>query len=171
MITPEITTGRSPSSSEAAQIILTAPPMQKKRILMVDDEAAFTNMVRRALEATGRFEVQAENFALSALATAKKFRPDVILLDVIMPMTDGGTVATQFKADPHLCGTPVIFLTAAVSRSESSKGSRNQGGELFLSKPVKLETLVRHIDDLLQTPGAEHANPAGQRAAAQRAAD
>src|SRR5512143_1894188 len=113
--------------------------MEKKRILIIDDEPAFTRMVKLNLEKTGSFEVREENKATYALAAAREFKPDLILLDVIMPTLDGGDVAAQFEKDKHLKGTPIVFLTATVSRREAGPAGLNSGGSLFLAKPVSLE--------------------------------
>ena len=69
--------------------------MEKKRILIIDDEAGFTRMVKLNLEKTGQFEVREENKATYALAAAREFKPDLIILDVIMPTMDGGDVFNQ----------------------------------------------------------------------------
>lgn len=121
----------------------------KKRILIIDDEVGFTRMVRRALESTGQFEVQEENNSFEALSTVRKFKPDLILLDVIMPVFDGGEIAARLRTHPTLRSIPVIFLTATVASSESGRRGLSSGGNLFLSKPVDLNSLIQHINDLL----------------------
>src|SRR5712664_1679587 len=99
--------------------------MEKKRVLIIDDEPSFTRMVRLNLEKTGQFEVREENKATSALAAAREFKPDLILLDVIMPSMDGGDVASQIQNDRILKGTPIVFLTATVSNREAGVGGLN----------------------------------------------
>jgi CheY-like chemotaxis protein len=94
--------------------------MQKRKVLIVDDEAAFTNVVKLTLEAKGGYEVFVENNSRAAFAAARKFLPDIIILDVVMPELDGGEVHTQLMADPVLKNTPVIFLTAIVRQKEVS---------------------------------------------------
>ena len=89
--------------------------MEKKRILIIDDEASFTRMVKLNLEKTGAFEVREENLALEAVATARAFKPDLILLDVIMPTMDGGDVAAQIQKDRVLRDTP-CFISPPPSR-------------------------------------------------------
>jgi CheY-like chemotaxis protein len=128
--------------------------MEKKRILIIDDEASFTRMVKLNLEKTGGFEVREENKAACALATAREFKPDVILLDVIMPAMDGGDVAAQIRNDRHLKGTPIIFLTATVSQSEAGDGGLNSGGDLFLAKPVSLENLIHCLNENTRKPAS-----------------
>ena len=63
---------------------------EKKRILLVDDEPSITRLLKLNLEQTGDYEVATENVSKAALATAEEFRPDLILLDVMMPDLDGG---------------------------------------------------------------------------------
>ncbi|MBN2505321.1 MAG: response regulator [Verrucomicrobia bacterium] len=121
--------------------------MDKKRILIVDDEESFTRMVKLNLEKTGSFEVREENKATYALAAAREFKPDLILLDVIMPTMDGGDVAAHFENDRHLKNIPVVFLTATVSRREAGPAGLNSGGSLFLAKPVSLENLIKCINE------------------------
>src|SRR6185436_1332009 len=119
--------------------------MDKKRILIIDDETSFTRMVKMNLEKTGEFEVREENRALNGLATARDFKPDLILLDVVMPGMDGGDVAQNIRNDRNLKGTPIVFLTATVSPREAGSGGLQSGGSLFLGKPVTVENLIQCI--------------------------
>lgn len=120
--------------------------MEQKRILIIDDEASFTRMVRLNLEQTKRYTVREENRAPHALTTAREFKPDLILLDVIMPGADGGELANRIKADPAFKDVPVIFLTATVSKKEAADGVFT-GGYLFLPKPVGLKNLVECMEN------------------------
>ena len=129
--------------------------MEKKRILIIDDEAGFTRMVRLNLEKTGSFEVREENKATSGVSAAREFKPDLILLDVIMPSMDGGDIAAQIQNDRHLKGTPIVFLTATVSTREAGTGGLNSGGALFLAKPVSVENLINCINENVRKPIAE----------------
>lgn len=131
----------------------TAEDAPKTKILIIDDEATFTRMVRMNLEQTGRFEVREENRASSALGTAREFQPDLVLLDVIMPAIDGGELASRFKADSKLANTPIVFLTATVSKNEAQQGGFVSGGFLFLAKPVSLNDLLDTIDKSLEKTG------------------
>jgi two-component system alkaline phosphatase synthesis response regulator PhoP len=120
--------------------------MNKKRILIVDDETGITTLTKLTLEKTGQYEVQVENRARCALETAQRFNPDLILLDITMPEIDGAEVATQIKADQKLKATPIVFLTAVVSKYETGDNELRRGGQVFLSKPVNLKTLVTCIE-------------------------
>lgn len=122
--------------------------MTKRKILIIDDEPGFTHMVRLTLEKTGFYEVKEENKSLLGLATAREFKPDLILLDVLMPGVDGGDIAAKLKADPELHGIPVVFLTATVPKREAtSGGGLVSGGFVFLAKPVGIKELIKCIED------------------------
>ncbi len=123
--------------------------MSKKKILVVDDEASLTRMLRRNLEATGKYEVKEENSGAQAYATAQQFQPDMILLDVMMPDMDGGTVAAQIQDDEHLKHIPIVFLTAIVQKEEAEDTGSDIGGRTFIAKPVKLDDLITCIEDKL----------------------
>src|SRR6476660_6677724 len=92
--------------------------MAKKRVLLVDDEKSFTTLLKLNLEETGNYEVRVENWAEDAFTAAREFKPDLILLDIIMPRLPGGNVAAQMAEDPELKDIPIVFLTAAVRRHQ-----------------------------------------------------
>jgi CheY-like chemotaxis protein len=121
--------------------------MNKKKILLIDDEATNTRPMKVNLERTGRYEVQTENNPSQALQTARQFKPDLIFLDVMMPVMDGGEVAAQIEADPDLIEVPIIFLTAIVSRAETGEKGLVKAGRKFIAKPINLEALVRCIEE------------------------
>ncbi len=120
----------------------------KKRILVVDDEPEFTNLLKLSLEAHGYYEVQEENDAQNARAAARTFDPDLVLLDIMMPDMDGSEVAAELRADPVTRGVPIIFLTALVSEEDAAKGGTcDSGGNSFLPKHIRLDRLMHCIDD------------------------
>ena len=120
----------------------------KKRILVVDDEPEFTNLLKLSLEPHGYYEVQEENDADNVRAAARAFDPDLVLLDIMMPEQDGSEVAAALKADPVTRAVPIIFLTALVSEEDASKGGAcNSGGNTFLPKHVRLDKLMQCIDE------------------------
>jgi len=120
--------------------------MKKRRILLVDDEVSTTRALALYLEENGDCDVRVENVGSRALATAREFRPDLIFLDIVMPDADGGTLAAEIKADPILQGTPIVFLTALVSRHETGGASMQIGGHPFLAKPVDPDTVLAYIE-------------------------
>src|SRR5262245_45559062 len=92
--------------------------MNRKRILAVDDDVNATRVLKVGLEKTGVFEVREINRGSDAIAAAKQYRPDAILLDVCMPDTEGSYIAFQLKNEPEFQKTPIIFLTCIVSERE-----------------------------------------------------
>ncbi len=120
--------------------------MAKRRILLVDDEERFARLVQFHLEDSGRYEVRTVARGTEALAAAREFRPDMVLLDVIMPDVDGATVASQIKEDPILRNTPIVFLTAIVSKEEVGGRQASIGGHDFLAKPVTMSVILNAID-------------------------
>lgn len=121
-----------------------------RKILLVDDEAGFTELLRMNLEKSGRYEVCIENDSTKALGIARSFQPDVILLDVVMPGMDGGDVQAALQNDPALSRVPVLMLTALVDSTELSEGAVAQAGsQMVLPKPVNLALLFRVLDEIL----------------------
>jgi two-component system, OmpR family, response regulator len=121
---------------------------EKRRILIVDNDTNATHLVRILLEKTGQYLVLEENNSTRAHSSARIFRPDLILLDVVMPIRDGGEIAAQIRADPELQNTPIIFLTALVTPSEVKAGVHIDGHP-FLAKPVNIQELISTIDEHL----------------------
>ena len=133
--------------------------MSRKRILVVDDEPSVTRNLKLNLETRAGYQVCAENQADHALAAAQHFRPDLVLLDVMMPGKDGGDVAAQLRSDPLLRDTPIIFLTAIVSNDETDGHAMRSGAETFLAKPVDIAELTRTIDEFLHASRTRQAQP------------
>jgi CheY-like chemotaxis protein len=115
---------------------------EKKRILVVDDQASDTRLLKLGLERTNDYVVREENDARAALSVAEQFQPHLILLDVMMPVMDGGELAACFQAHPQLKAVPIVFLTAAVTKREVDAGRGRVAGYPFLAKPVVLSELV-----------------------------
>jgi CheY-like chemotaxis protein len=122
---------------------------EKRRILIVDDHPDSTHLVKILLEKTGNYVVLEENDADQAHQSARNFRPDAILLDIMMPKTDGGEVAAQIEADPELRNTPIIFLTALVTEPETKAGLRIEGHR-SLAKPINIPQLIDQIEESLR---------------------
>ena len=119
----------------------------KHRILIIDDDKPLSEMVKLNLEATGDYEVRVENRSVMAVSTATQFRPDLIILDYIMPGLDGGDVSRGLHEHPVLRHVPLIMVTALVSNSEMGPdGTAHRGGHLMLAKPIKLDNLLRCIE-------------------------
>ena len=124
----------------------------KKKVLLVDDEKSFTNLLKLNLEQSGNYDVRVVNIAEDALPAAQEFRPDIVLLDIIMPRLPGGNVAALFEADAELKNTPVVFLTAAVRRSRVEEMDGMVAGKPCLPKPSSLEEIVTMIEKQVSSP-------------------
>jgi two-component system, OmpR family, response regulator len=124
--------------------------MQKKKILIIDDDVSLTQMVRINLEETGDYDVLVQNRSSRAIDSARSFRPDLILLDYIMPGMDGGDVSALIHADPFLKNVPIIMVTALVSNAEADEeGFVRRGGHLMIAKPIKFSVLDQAIRSCL----------------------
>ena len=120
--------------------------MMRRKVLLVDDDPAFTRLVKLNLEATGRYEVCEDNNPATALMMAHAFHPDVILLDIVMPEIDGGDLRAMFREDPALRNTPTVFLTALVDKHEVDRHQGHFADGDFLAKPVSPDELMDCIE-------------------------
>ena len=116
--------------------------MRKKRILLIDDEPSFTRMLKLNLEETGEFEVREENRGRFGLDAAREFKPDLILLDIVMPDMSGGEVAYQIEVDRNVKNTPIVFLTAAAKKEEEGIIA----GRTIIAKPVTVGKVIDCIE-------------------------
>ena len=132
--------------------------MSKKRVLMVDDEVGFTRMAKITLEARGQYSVEVVNRPSDAIAAARRFKPEIILLDFIMPGMDGSDVASQLQTEPELRDVPVIFLTATARGEAAARDGLVSGGYRFLSKPIPVADLTRCIETCVAEKESHPAN-------------
>ena len=125
--------------------------MADTRVLVVDDEANITDLVATALRYEG-FDVEVASNGTDALRAAETFRPDLIVLDVMLPDRDGFAVVQRLRADGH--HVPVVFLTARDSTEEKVKGL-TVGGDDYVTKPFSLEELVARVRAVLRRTGSD----------------
>ncbi len=123
--------------------------VRKTRVLVVDDEASITRMIKLNLEKTGDYEVWTENEGCRVVEAAREFRPDIIFLDVMMPDMQGNMIAEQLKDDDALKDIKRVFLTAIVTRDETADGGNEIGGNHFLAKPANTRDIICMIKKLL----------------------
>jgi two-component system OmpR family response regulator len=140
---------RNPEAGSSSLSFMGRPSLNgARRILVVDNDFNTTRLIKILLEKTGNYFVLPENDPAKAHQTARDFRPDAILLDIVMPEIDGGEVAARLQNDPELCRTPVIFLTALVTEAEAKSGLKIDGHS-FLAKPINISELVGAIEQHL----------------------
>ncbi len=123
--------------------------MDKKKILVIDDEQDFGKMVKLNLEDTGQYTVRIEDKGANAISVTKEFKPDLILLDIVMPDVDGGEVVHQMKKEEELKDIPVVFLTAIVTEGEVDSQRGVIAGYPFIAKPVSVKKLISSIEENL----------------------
>ena len=122
---------------------------QKKSIVVVDDEGDFTEMVKILLEKTGLFEVGVCNYGVDAIGMIRDWKPDLVLLDIMMPGMDGTEIASKLREDRDLASIPVMFSTSLVTAREALENPLIAHYP-FISKPIGGEALVRRIREFLQ---------------------
>ncbi len=115
------------------------------KVLLIDDEVDFTELLAANLEESG-FEVRQINDPTKALAEARSFKPDICIIDLVMPRMDGGDVVGALKSDFLLAKTPVLMLTALVEENPDNPGElQMKGGLPFVSKTSDLEVIINAI--------------------------
>jgi CheY-like chemotaxis protein len=121
-----------------------------KTILIVDDDAMLTSSLKRSLEGTGRYVVHVEGSALGAVDVAAERRPDLVILDVIMPDGDGTTMAAEMMADPRTREIPILFLSSSLTGKAVERCGGMVAGHPFLAKPADMKTLMDCIDACIE---------------------
>ncbi len=117
-------------------------------ILCIDDDPLLLQLCRELLEADG-YRVRTAPDGQAGLEVAQQARPDLILLDVVMPGMDGLEVCRSLRADPRLGGIPVILLTAYHTPNPAVHGLF-AGATHTMRKPVRPETLLQSIAIILR---------------------
>ena len=142
-------TAPSPLSSTATPAergALRGPEGRPIRVLVVDDEQALSELVSLALRYEG-WEVRTAGDGMSAIAAAREFRPDLVVLDVMLPDVDGLEVLRRLRADIERM--PVLFLTAKDDVGDRIAGL-TAGGDDYVTKPFSIEELVLRLRALLR---------------------
>jgi CheY-like chemotaxis protein len=121
-----------------------------KRILIVDDDVRLLSTLRKTLEAAGLYEVTTEDSGQRALAAAATFKPDLVILDVMMPGMDGGDVAHAIQTQPATRNVPILFLTSLVSKRDVTANKGRTSGEHYLAKPVDPKELCDRVAELVR---------------------
>lgn len=119
-----------------------------KRILIVDDEPDVTELISYKLKREG-CEVEVLNNPLQVVGIAREFRPDLLILDIMMPDLDGLKVCRMVRADRELAAVPVIFLTARGEVENRIEGLE-QGADDYIAKPFDTKELVLRIGTVLK---------------------
>lgn len=121
--------------------------MDKKKILIIDDEENFCKLVKKNIEQTGEFTVDMATNGEDGIRLVKELRPDLVLLDLLMPGMDGADVASQIREDKNVKDTPIVFLTAIMRPDESNPQEDFTKGYAILSKTVTVKDLIACIKE------------------------
>jgi excisionase family DNA binding protein len=120
----------------------------KRRVLIVDDDPAIVDMLVDIIGRDGRFDVKAASNGFDAGALTKEFRPDVVLLDFMLPDINGNVVCQRIKSDPELAHTKIIIVSGAVAPAEIDT-LKAAGADEFIQKPFDIARLIESIADLV----------------------
>ena len=123
--------------------------MIKKKVFIVDDEESFTHMVTRYLESTDKYKVISENDSTKAVDAIKKMKPDIVLLDIMMPVVSGQDICGQLRNGRATSAIPVIMVSAKSDVSDKVS-LLAMGADDYLEKPFSLEELDARISAVLR---------------------
>jgi DNA-binding response OmpR family regulator len=122
-----------------------------RKLLIADDEPGIRRLVRMTLE-NERYEILEAADGDEALAVARDQRPDLMLLDVMMPRRSGLEVCRMLKGDPATAGISIIMLSARAQESDLKEGE-DAGSDGYFMKPFSPIALMRKVDDILTEDG------------------
>lgn len=122
---------------------------KKKTILIVDDDIDFSQMAKMMLEETGLYQVNVCNRSSQVLSRVREIRPDLLLLDIVMPEMDGTRIAGDLKEDRELCTIPVIFLTSLISPEEEAE-KPSMARWQYIAKPITGQDLIKRIKEYFE---------------------
>ena len=132
----------------ATNMISSANDNLNQSVLIVDDESMARTLLRLMLVRAG-FNVSEAEDGYDALEKVRKNRPDIVLLDVMMPGMDGFAVCEALRSDPDTMSLPIIMLSAKTDLDSINKGLR-AGATVYLTKPISPEDLTRHVREVLE---------------------
>lgn len=115
---------------------------RKRRVLVVDDEVHVARTLKLGLDLHGAYDVRIETRGANALAAAREFEPDLVILDVLMPDRRGEDVLLELRADTRFAGVPVVFLTAT-SPDDCRANVRPDG---WIQKPATAAQVIAHME-------------------------
>jgi len=120
----------------------------KKKVLVVDDEAELVALLVDVLERDGRFEVKTASTGYDAGLLTQQIRPDLIVLDYMLPDINAGVVCKTIRSNPSLANTQILLISGIVEE-EKVRELYALGVKAFMPKPFRIDTLVAKIAELL----------------------
>lgn len=129
----------------------------KRKALIVDDDEELVELIRDVLEADGRFEVRVANNGFDAGMMVKEYRPDILVLDVMLPDINGKEVCQRVREDASQEEVKIICISGMVEQDKVAE-LKEVGADEFLQKPFEVEQLVDHMCHLLNLESAHAAS-------------
>jgi excisionase family DNA binding protein len=120
----------------------------KRKALVVDDDEELVELIRDVLEQDGRFEVRVANNGFDAGMMVKEYRPDIIVLDVMLPDINGKEVCQRVRSDSALEDVKIICISGMVEK-DKIEDLKEAGANDFLQKPFEIEDLVERMCEML----------------------
>lgn len=120
-----------------------------KTIMVIDDEDDFCFMLKKNIEVRGDYNVLVCTEGEKAIREMKVNQPDIVLVDILMPNVSGAEIVEKMREDEVLKDIPYVFLTAVVGQNEVKDHGDIIGGNVFLAKPVKIESILDVVNDAL----------------------
>lgn len=130
---------------------------EKKKVVCIEDEAEIIDLIRLILGRKG-FELTGATGGLEGLAAIRQVKPDLVLLDLMMPDMDGWEVYQQMKADPELKNIPVIVVTAKAQSIDKILGLHIAKVDDYVTKPFGPQELLQSVERVLAAKAAQSAN-------------
>jgi excisionase family DNA binding protein len=125
----------------------------KRKVLLVDDDVELVELMTKVLEEDGRFEVRVATTGFDAGMMVKEYRPDLIVLDVMLPDINGKEVCHRVRSDPSLEDVRIICISGMVEEDKIQE-LRLSGADDFLNKPFDIEELIEHMCAQLEIESA-----------------
>ena len=123
-----------------------------KKVLMIDDDPEFVDAITNILDAKG-YDVVSAGDGKDGVAKAKQEKPDIILLDLVMPDMPGEDVAAALKKHAATVNIPILFITALATNDDIGDSKENKiGNNYILPKPVRTKKLIETILNILRKP-------------------
>lgn len=122
--------------------------MKIKIILLADDEEPVRALVAATIRDDSRYKILEAKDGMEALEIARREKPDIILLDIMMPKMDGFEVCRQLKSDPRTSGISIIMLTALAQNTDKGK-AKEVGANGYFAKPFSPTALIKKLEEVL----------------------
>ncbi|HOM18359.1 MAG TPA: response regulator [Thermoguttaceae bacterium] len=121
----------------------------KRKVLIVDDDEELVELIREVLEKDGRFEIRSANNGFDAGMLVKEYRPDIIVLDIMLPDINGKEVCQRVRSDKTMDAVKIICISGMVEEDKVAD-LKTAGADDFLHKPFEIEKLVERMCRLLE---------------------